>query len=219
MVETYYNCGMSTATPLLNFNKSNLRKKLFLYFFTNPERRHYLREIAELLNVDPTNLSRELKRLELEGVFSSETSGHQKYFLLNKNFQLYDELKTTIHKTIGVPAAISEVLRQSQGVLRAFVYGSFAKGTESGHSDVDVCLIIKKLVFRENPILEGFKSLENTIGREISYVFFTKEEWERKHKNKDSLNINVHCSESPWFRARSSRFQFVTGKSYLLHHE
>lgn len=183
------------TSSLLNFEKSILRKELFLYFFTNPDRRHYLREIAELLKVDPTNLSRELRRLEGEGVFRSETSGHQKYFLLNKSFRLYNELKSAVDKTIGVPVALKSLLINIPGIKRAFIYGSIARGTEKNHSDIDVCLVINKRQFKEDKLLLDLKRLEERLGREISYVFFTEEEWARRLKKKNSFLAGLEKGE------------------------
>lgn len=182
---------MAIYTSLLNFEKSDLRKKLFLYFFTNPESRHYLREIAQLLEVDPTNLSRELKRLEGEGVFRSETSGHQKYFLLNKGFPLYAELNSAVDKTIGVPAALKSFFSGMAGIKRAFIYGSFAKGTEKAHSDIDVCLIVDKTKFKPDEVLGGISILERKIGREISYTYRTEQEWADRLKKKDSFVVGL----------------------------
>ena len=182
---------MANGPSTFGFEKSELRRKLFLYFFTNPDRRHYLREIAELIKVDPTNLSRELKRREAEGIFLSEISGHQKYFSLNRSFQLYNEIKSTVHKTIGVPETLKSVLVNIPGIKRAFIYGSFAKGSEKGHSDIDVCLIIKKPEFSESPVLEGFHRLESELGREIFYLFFTEQEWGLKQMKKDCFVLGI----------------------------
>ena len=49
--------------------KSELRRKLLAYFFTNPENNLCLREIASILEEDAGNLSKELSRLENEGIF------------------------------------------------------------------------------------------------------------------------------------------------------
>ncbi len=90
--------------------RSPLREKLFGYFFTNPEEKLYLREIAVKIKVDPANLSRELKRLEKEGIFISEKSGLQKYFALNQKYVLYEELKSIILKTIPAKSAKTRIL-------------------------------------------------------------------------------------------------------------
>ncbi len=76
--------------------RSKLRRDLFAYYFTNPAASHHLRELARLLHADPANLSRELNRLELQGLFSSDQRGRQKYFQLNKKYPLYEELRRIV---------------------------------------------------------------------------------------------------------------------------
>ena len=171
--------------------KSPLRKKLLSYFFTNPQAKLYLRDIAAKLNLDPANLSRELARLVSDGVFISQKQGNLKYFSLNPQYLLYQEFKSVIFKTIGVQGAIENLLNQIPGIKRAFIYGSFAKNTERAGSDIDLCLIIHKKDFKENPLLEGLHKLERELGREINYTFFTEEEWKSKQRLKDSFVLTV----------------------------
>lgn len=91
------------TTPFFFYlTRSSLKKKLLVYFFTHPRERLYLREIAAKLQGDPANLSRELKMLEKEGVFISERRGLHKYFSLNQNYPLHEELRSIILK-IAVP--------------------------------------------------------------------------------------------------------------------
>ena len=49
--------------------RSKARRNLLAYYFTNPAARLHLRDLAERLKVDPSNLSKELGRLEREGLF------------------------------------------------------------------------------------------------------------------------------------------------------
>lgn len=173
----------------LQQEKSPLRKRLLSYFFTNPQAKLYLRDIAAKLNIDPANLSRELVRLVEDGVFISQKQGNLKYFSLNSQYPLYQELKSMISKTIGVQGALENLLNKMTGIKRAFVYGSFAKNTERAGSDIDLCLIIRKKEFKENPLLEGLHKLERELGREINYMFFTEEEWGSKQRLKDSFAL------------------------------
>src|ERR1700747_1506719 len=55
--------------------RSELRRKLLTYFYTNRAARVYVRQLASALGVDSTNLSRELARLEREGLLRSEIEG------------------------------------------------------------------------------------------------------------------------------------------------
>ena len=161
----------------LQQTKSPLRKKLLSYFFTNPETKLYLRDIALKLQVDPANLSRELRRLVSENVFIAEQQGNLKYFSLNLKHPLYHELKSMIFKTVGVQGAIAKILEKISGIRRAFIYGSFAKNTEKAVSDIDLCIVTDKRKFEEEILLKGLHQLEKELGREINYVFFTLEEW------------------------------------------
>ena len=54
---------------MLLFLKTKLRKKLLAHAFTHPDRKFYVRELAELIKEDPGNLSRELRKLEEEGLY------------------------------------------------------------------------------------------------------------------------------------------------------
>lgn len=82
--------------------RSRLRRELLRYYFTNPKAEHYLRELAELLEVDPANLSRELAELTRQRVFIARTRGRQKYFQLNRAHPLYGEFRGIVFKTVGV---------------------------------------------------------------------------------------------------------------------
>jgi predicted transcriptional regulator len=66
------------------------------YFFAHPEAKHYLREIAGMLGIDPGNLSRELRKLETDGLFQSKKRGNQKCFFLNPSYPYYNEVKKLI---------------------------------------------------------------------------------------------------------------------------
>ena len=74
---------MADSHYILDFC-SKARQQLLAYYFTNPTACHHLRGLAARLSIDPSNLSKELGRLEREGLFRSEVSGRQKYFQLNR---------------------------------------------------------------------------------------------------------------------------------------
>ncbi len=178
---------MTTGHSLPSLSSSSLRKQLFGYFFLNSEQRLHLREIARQINADPANLSRELERLVKEGVFCSEKKTHQRDYYLNKNYPLFSELKSIVNKTMGIKAALQNFLQGIPGVKKAFIYGSFARGEERSGSDIDVCLIVEKKSFSEQPLLQGIEQVEKQLGRDISYVYFNEQEWEKKQRKNDSF--------------------------------
>ncbi|MHB1336002.1 MAG: winged helix-turn-helix domain-containing protein [Candidatus Humimicrobiaceae bacterium] len=117
---------------MLNYfelTKSKVRRKILSYFFSNTEQELYLREIARLIDEDPGNLSKELSKLEKEQLFISRFRGNQKYYYLNKEYPLFNEIKSVIFKTIGVKGLIQNLVTYSNGVITAFIYGSYANNT------------------------------------------------------------------------------------------
>ena len=110
--------------------RSKARQRLLAYYFTNPTARHHLRDLADQLSIDPSNLSRELRRLEREGLFRSEWSGRQKYFQLNRQYPLYREIRSIVAKTIGAVPLIAQSVKPVAGIEEAYVYGSFARNQQ-----------------------------------------------------------------------------------------
>jgi len=175
----------------LEITKSRLRNKILLHFFTNTDDEMYLREMALILKEDPGNLSKELSKLEKEGIFKSQFRGKQKYFFLNKTYPLFNELKSIIFKTIGIKGGLEKIINETSGVISAFIYGSFATGEENASSDIDLCLIVKDSVFNENNFISKINDFEKTISREINYIYYSEDEWEKQVNENDSFIINI----------------------------
>ncbi|MBI4262582.1 nucleotidyltransferase domain-containing protein [Candidatus Uhrbacteria bacterium] len=164
--------------------QSQLRRKLLVFYFADVTRVYHLRELARILHVDPTNLSRELKTFEKQGLFFMETRGRQKWFSLNTHHPLFSEFKTIIAKTIGVVGALRAAFSKMSKVQCALLYGSFAKGEEDAMSDIDI-LIVGSI--REDEITAVIVPLEKQFGRDINVVHYTPKEFLEKKKHKEPL--------------------------------
>ena len=75
---------------------TKLRKNLLAYSFNHPEESFYVRELSGLIQEDPGNLSRELRRLEEEGIYSSRIRGNAKFYSLNRSYPLFREVKKIV---------------------------------------------------------------------------------------------------------------------------
>jgi len=163
---------------------SRVRTKLLTYFFSNESAKLYLREIASLLNVDPGNLSKELKELEEEKLFFVEERGRQKYYFLNRTHPLYEEIKGIVYKTEGIEGGLRRILSGHKGIKVAFLYGSFARGGVTGASDLDM-MIVGEL--DEDRLLEELSDFERSIGREVNYTLYDRKEFKKKSNETDSF--------------------------------
>jgi len=72
--------------------RSKLRRGVVTYFYKNPKARIYVRSLAKILEVDSTNLSRELARLAKEGFLRSEVEGKQLYYSINRDYRQLREV-------------------------------------------------------------------------------------------------------------------------------
>jgi predicted nucleotidyltransferase len=168
--------------------RSKARQRLLAFYFTNPAARRHLRDLAERLDVDPSNLSKELARLEAEGLFRSEVNGRQKYFQLNREYALFDEVRGIVTKTIGAVPLIAQSLKKIDGLGEAYLYGSFARNQQDMASDIDVLLIGAP---REDNLAEAVRKLERQLGREINYTILTPEEFKARRARKDAFLEDV----------------------------
>jgi predicted nucleotidyltransferase len=168
--------------------RSKARQRLLAYYFTNATARHHLRDLAVRLRIDPSNLSKELGRLEREGLFRSEVSGRQKYFQLNREYPLFDEVRNIVAKTIGAVPLITQALKKIEGIDDAYLYGSFARNQHDAASDIDVLVIGAP---REEVLAEAVRKLERQLGREVNYTVLTRREFDSRRARKDAFLENV----------------------------
>jgi len=164
--------------------RSKARQRLLAYFFTNPAARHHLRDLAGRLAIDPSNLSKELGRLEREGLFQSEVSGRQKYFHLNRKYSLFAEVRGIVEKTIGAAPLIAQTLKRIEGINEAYLCGSFAGNQQDAASDIDVLIIGAP---HEEILAEAARKLERQLGREINYTVMTPGEFESRRARNDAF--------------------------------
>jgi predicted nucleotidyltransferase len=168
--------------------RSKARRKLLAYYFTNPAARHHLRELAGRLKVDPSNLSKELWRLEREGLFRAEVSGRQKYFQLNRGYPLFKEVRSIVAKTIGAVPLIAESLKKIAGIDEAYLHGSFARGQQDTVSDIDVLVIGTP---RSRVLAKAVRKLERQLGHEINYTVLAVKEFKSRRDRKDAFLANA----------------------------
>ena len=167
--------------------KTKLRKKLLTYSYTHSDEHYYVRELASIISEDAGNLSRELRKLEEEGIYKSFTKGKEKFYSLNTAYPLFSQMKDIVSKTEGAEGSIKNIVSSYNGIKLAFIYGSYAKSTENKTSDIDLVVAGD---FPVNKFTEEVRALENKLGREINFNSYTKKEFDKERKKKGGfLNL------------------------------
>lgn len=167
---------------------SEARVRILSLFMLNPASEFYLREIARRLELPPHAVTQETKRLTEIGLLKRERRGNNVYFRVNRDFPIFPELKAIILRTVGVGDQLRKALTKQGNIDVAFIYGSYAKGTENLESDVDV-FIIGDVSPRD--LTSVLAQLEEELGRELNATVFTREEMNRRMNNGDHFITSV----------------------------
>ena len=173
---------------LVKLFTSKLRVEILALFFSRPEESLYFGEIGKLTGEDRGNISRELRNLEAIGLLVSRKEGYLKYYSLNRDFLLYDELRSMIQKTRGAVGTIKEALSSEKKIDFAFIYGSIASGTETAKSDLDLMVIGDVPL---GSLLKRMKGPEKFLGREINPSLYSLKEYKNRMKKNDPFIAHV----------------------------
>ena len=173
---------------MFRITKSKLREELLALYFTNPNKKYYLRELERVLNFSVGNIRRELIKLKNTGLFLIENKGNLVYYYLNQSYPLFEELKSIIFKTSGAPKILQNFLEKFSGISQGFIYGSFAKGEEREGSDIDL-LIIGEV--NEDKLIEVIGKLERKLQREINYAIYGKEDFKKKKEEGNPFILDI----------------------------
>lgn len=155
-----------------------VRSSVLTLLFSHSDKSFYFREIERTLGTGRGAVQRELTKLVSAGLVTRHKQGNQVYYQANPKSAVFSELKSLMIKTCGIAGALRETLETIKDrITIAFIYGSFAKGTESADSDVDV-LVIGDVTFAE--VVDLLESAEKSIGREINPSVYPMDEFATK---------------------------------------
>jgi len=171
---------------MLRLSKTN--SLLLRVFYTNPDQAYYIQEIGRILNKKPGLFQRALYELEKEGVLRSEYKANARYFRANQDYPFFQEFKSIISKTIGVIGSLKDILINAGLIDFSFLYGSFAKGTETSFSDIDLVIVGSP---DENKIIRDLENLEGFLKREINYKLYSSGEYAERIREKDPFLMSI----------------------------
>jgi len=153
---------------------SGIRADIMSLLFNNPEEKFYVREIARLVNKNPSGVKRELDKLLKMDLVLTEREGNLKYFKVNRNSPLFPELKGLIAKSLGLPGALKSVLKASEA-KSAFIHGPYVKNPNLPSLDLFV-------VSDSNHIRKTLDDIEKRFGREINLTLMSLLDYRTKKK-------------------------------------
>jgi predicted nucleotidyltransferase len=164
---------------------SQARVEILKLLLLNPGDRHYLREVAALTHQPLRAAQRELARLEGAGLLTSTTEGNRKYFQANRASPIFPEIRGLLLKTVGLGDVLRQHLQEHQSSIRlALLFGSYARGTESSTSDIDL-MVIGEITGRY--LARLLAPVRKDSGREVNTVCMTPAEFRAKGRQENSF--------------------------------
>ena len=121
---------------------------------------------------------------------------------------IHDELKRIFMKYELLDDLLSSRLRTEQ-IRYALIYGSFAKGTEGGKSDVDL-LVVGSV--DEDVLSKAVNEVERKTGREVNYILWREKEFAEKVRNQIPLIRELSKTPVMMIVGEESEFKRATKK-------
>ncbi len=161
------------------------KRAILSRLFGSPEKRFYVRELARVVELTPSTLSRDLSALAQAGVILRAREGNQVYYQANSSSPVFHELRGLVTKTFGIADVLREMLSSFADKIEiAAIYGSVARGEHSSQSDVDLLIVgeVRSAEFADNLV-----KAEQDLGRAISPTIYPLSEFRTGSKKNPFL--------------------------------
>jgi predicted nucleotidyltransferase len=177
---------VETAASIL-FGKT--RQAVLAALFTVAGERAYLRELARRTGIGPGPLQFELSRLVAADLVTRSKDGNRVVYQANTAHPVFRELRGLVLKTCGLPEQIRSALRPlDNDISLALVFGSVAKGTSQGKSDVDLLVVGSAKL---ETLLAMLEPVERQLDRGISVRLFKPTEFKKRREERDRFLSGV----------------------------
>lgn len=178
-----------TSFPLEKIFGSRTRVKVMTLFTTGVKRPYFVREIARIVGERLNAVRRELEILEKIGLLETYEDRRRKYYIVDEDFSLYQELASIMQKAgPGVEDVMFNHLSNVGNVDYAAVSGYFT-GAQGASTDL---LVIGSI--DEAKLQQFVARVEQQINREISYTPMTLNEYQYRLNFSDMFlrNFFIH---------------------------
>lgn len=104
---------------------SGARIKLLETFLLNPDGEFFIRELTRMLDEQINSIRRELGNLKSVGLLRSRIKNRKKFYVVNKNFILFNELRSIVVKASSTIDSLSKKLQKLGKIELLVISGIF----------------------------------------------------------------------------------------------
>jgi len=156
------------------------RRAVLALLYGHADEEFYLRQVVRMTGMGVGPVQREVRALVQAGIIRRRVNGHQVYFRANPDCAIFAELRSIVTKTIGAGDELRAALQPLEdGIRVAFIYGSVARGSETGRSDIDL-MVIGSVAFAA--VSDAITPAQERLNREINVTVYPVHEFRKKAK-------------------------------------
>src|ERR1035437_1479490 len=153
---------------------SKVRQEILNLFFDDKLKEPHVRGVAREINRPVPVVSRELNALEKIGLLKSQHVGQHKEYSLNEKFIMLNSFKDIFRKSKSLEELLRETLSKNEGILEAFIFGSYARASQHPNSDIDLFILGDADVAHLNADL---RALSKELRISINPLILTRQEF------------------------------------------
>jgi hypothetical protein len=166
------------------FFTSRVRLKIMKLFFTHPKNEYHMREISRLVDEQINAVRRELMSMENMEFLLTRIDGIKKFFSLNPEFPLYNELRSIIMKSNSLGFEIFKAKKDLGYVKFAVLSHTYLSSEKSDQNNIDLLIVGEPNL----QVLEDcVKSAQEQELKEIFYAVITEADFDIRKKRRDPL--------------------------------
>ena len=174
---------------------SEARAKVLTALFSERGRAFYQRELERVTDLPVVAVQRQLRRLSSAGLVAVGTAGGRRVYSADTRSAVYEEIASIVRKLRGPVAALRSALAVRRRVQLAFVFGSFATGSATASSDVDLMVLGDDSA---RLVRAALAVAERELRRSINEHVMTTQEWKARLRKRDPFLSNVRTEPKLW---------------------
>lgn len=149
-------------------------QRILEFFFERPFGQFHLREAARMAHVSAPTAKTQLDKFVKAGLIEKSNKANLSLFRANAKSRRFRFLKIAFSLEKIEKSGLVEEMLEKQSPRALVLFGSAARGEDSGESDLDLLIVAKN---RQNIDWGRF---EKKVGRSINCIQYTPVEWEKK---------------------------------------
>lgn len=161
------------ANAIEGLGISEAAARIVRYFLLRPERRPHLRELQRVLDLGGASVQRELERFVRIGALQRHKEGRQTHYRAVTGSAVWNAIRILEANSADPTPLVRNAFTDVAGIEAAFLFGSFAKGTQRSDSDLDLFVIESPTVDKKR-LFTQLGELQLVLGREVNAVRYTQ---------------------------------------------